>query len=42
MKSFAIGTGLTALAVLAVYWEVTSWGECLDSHSWWYCLRLLG
>lgn len=21
--------------------EVRSWQECLGSHSWWYCFRIL-
>lgn len=31
-----------ALIVGGIWWEVASWGECLGTNSWWYCLRLLG
>ena len=26
----------------AILWEFASWSECLKTHDWWFCLRLLG
>lgn len=27
---------------LGFWWEVSSWVECRETNSFWYCLRILG
>jgi hypothetical protein len=30
------------IAGLVVWWEISSWSECRETNSFWYCLRILG
>lgn len=30
-----------SLVVFVVWLEVRTWNECLDSNTFWYCLRVL-
>lgn len=25
-----------------VFYEISVWKECLQTNSWWYCLRIIG
>lgn len=33
--------GLTLVLVFIIWFEVQAWGECQDTNSFWYCLRVL-
>lgn len=35
-------TFLIAMLALSVWWEVSLWGECRKTNSFWYCARVLG
>lgn len=40
-----IGGGILVFAILVSFWlhyEISAWGECLEGHSWYYCMRILG
>lgn len=32
---------IVGIVVLSVWAEVAVWNECLDEHSWLYCMRTL-
>lgn len=33
---------MVALIAFAIWWEYGLWDECLNDHSFFYCLRVLG
>lgn len=43
MWKAALGiVALAALIAFGLWYEIASWNECLQTQSWWYCLRILG
>lgn len=42
VEKFLVYALLFLLVALGIWWEISSWSECLDSNSFWYCLRVLG
>lgn len=32
---------IVAVIALVVWWEVSIWGECRATNSFWYCVRIL-
>jgi hypothetical protein len=38
-----IGAGVLIVVVVGsvVYYELAVWGECRQTNTWWYCLRIL-
>jgi len=30
------------ILLLILFYEVAVWRECIVSHPWWFCLRILG
>jgi hypothetical protein len=41
VKIFAAIGFTLLLVVIALFYEVAVWRECLGDYSWWYCLRIL-
>ena len=40
---YYVGLAFALLIVGFVVWlEVKSWNECLETNSWFYCMRILG
>lgn len=42
MKNFATVALITGFIILGVGCEVKLWGECRETNSFWYCMRVLG
>ncbi len=41
MRTAVIVLAILALIAAGIWYEVALWGECLESHPWWYCLRVV-
>lgn len=42
VQKFLVYALLFLIIALGLWWEAASWSECLDTNSFWYCLRVLG
>lgn len=45
MKQYLQAGGILAAGIgimtFAVWWQVSLWSECLEDHSFFYCMRVL-
>lgn len=41
MRPFLAGISVIIIFGLLIWYEISVWGECLTTNSWWYCLRII-